>query len=46
MERIFPADERCQRLDKVAGVGPLVATAIVSAVGNAREFRRGRELSA
>jgi len=39
-------DERCQRLAEVEGVGPLVATALVSAVGNAREFRSGRELSA
>lgn len=29
-----------------AGVGPLVATAMVAAVGNAREFKSGRELSA
>jgi transposase len=46
IERIFAADERCQRLAKVAGVGPLVATAMVAAVGNAREFKSGCELSA
>jgi transposase len=46
IERVFAHDERCQRLAKVEGVGPLVATAMVSAVGNAREFRSGRELSA
>jgi len=45
IERVFAADERCRRLDKVAGVGPLVATAMVSAVGNAREFKSGRELA-
>jgi transposase len=27
-------------------VGPLAATALVTAVGNANEFKRGRELSA
>jgi transposase len=42
----FSDDERCQRLAKVEGVGPLVATAMVAAVGNAREFKSGRELSA
>ncbi len=44
--RVFAHDERCQRLAKVEGVGPLVATAMVSAVGNATEFKSGRELSA
>ena len=39
-------DERCRRLAKVEGVGPLVATAVVAAVGNASEFKSGRELSA
>lgn len=38
-------DENCQRLLGVPGVGPLTATALVSGVGNARLFRRGRELS-
>ena len=46
VERVFGQDERCQRLAKVEGVGPLVATALVAAVGNAHEFKNGRELSA
>ena len=46
IERVFRHDERCQRLAAVEGVGPLVATAVVAAVGNAREFKSGRELSA
>ena len=44
--RVFGQDERCQRLAQVEGVGPLVATALVAAVGNAHEFKSGRELSA
>ena len=44
--RVFGQDERCQRLAKVEGVGPLTATALVAAVGNAHEFKSGRELSA
>ena len=40
------ADERAGRLMAVAGVGPLTATALIAAVGNARQFRSGRELSA
>ena len=43
---LFGQDERCRRLAKVEGVGPLVATAPVAAVGNAHEFKNGRELSA
>ena len=39
-------DERCQRLAELPGVGPLTATAVVASVGNAREFRSGRELAA
>jgi len=40
------ADERAVRLMAVEGVGPLTATAMIAAVGNARQFRSGRELSA
>ncbi|MGH7923366.1 MAG: IS110 family transposase [Candidatus Binatus sp.] len=39
-------DERCQRLMQVPGAGPLTASALVAMVGNAREFKSGRELSA
>ena len=39
-------DERCRRLVKVEGVGPLGATAVVAAIGNGRQFTNGRELSA
>jgi len=46
ISRYFKHDERCARLAKVPGVGPLAATALVAAVGNAREFKNGRELSA
>jgi transposase len=46
LTRKFKMDERCKRLAQVPGVGPLAATALVAAVGNAREFRNGRELSA
>jgi transposase len=46
VKRLFDQDERCQRLADIQGVGPLIATALVAAVANAREFRSGRELSA
>ena len=44
--RCCQQDERCRRLIKVEGVGPLVATAVVAAIGNGRQFKNGRELSA
>ena len=40
------ADERAGRLMAVEGVGPLTATVLIAAVGNGRQFRSGRELSA
>jgi len=46
IHRLFHQDERCRRLAEVEGVGPLVATALVAAVGNATEFKSGRELAA
>lgn len=46
LEMYERTDERCQRLRAIPGVGPLTATAIVASVGNAREFRSGREFAA
>jgi transposase len=46
IQRLFPQDERCRGLAALEGVGPLVATAVVAAVGNATEFKSGRELAA
>ncbi len=46
IKRHCAQDERCQRLEQVVGVGPLTASALVATVGNAREFKSGRELSA
>jgi len=39
-------DERMQRLQTIPGIGPLTSSALVAAVGNGHEFKRGRELSA
>jgi transposase len=38
--------EPCRRLQSIPGVGPLVSTALVSAIGNASSFRSSRDLSA
>jgi transposase len=39
-------DERPRRLITIPGIGPLNATALVAAVGDARTFARGRDLAA
>ncbi len=46
IERAAQSDERCLRLRAVPGVGPKIATALVATVGDAHEFKSGRELSA
>ena len=39
-------DPRADRLMTVPGVGPLIVTALIATVGDARQFKSGRELSA
>jgi transposase len=46
IEQIAKDDEKCQRLTKIEGIGPLGATAIIAAVGNASAFKNGREMAA
>jgi transposase len=46
LEAYERSDERCKRLRAIPGVGPLTATAIVASVGDAKEFRSGREFAA
>jgi len=46
LQRIAKQDDTCHRLMEVPGVGPLVSTALVAAIGNGVTFRKGRDLSA
>lgn len=46
IQELFKEDERSQRIEKVEGIGPVVATAILAAVGNGTFFKHGRQLSA
>jgi transposase len=46
IEAIASEDAACQRLRQIPGVGPLVATATVAAIGNGAAFRKGREFAA
>lgn len=46
IDAIASADPACQRLRQIPGVGPLVSTATVAAIGNGAAFRKGREFAA
>lgn len=46
VEEVAKQDPLCQRLQTIAGIGPISATALVAKIGNGSEFKRGRELSA
>jgi transposase len=46
LEKIADSDAACTRLQQIPGVGPLVATAVVSAIGNGAAFHKGREFAA
>ena len=39
-------DERCARLRRIIGIGPLTADALVATIGNGHDFRNGRQLAA
>jgi len=38
--------EACVRLQQLRGVGPMIATALVATVGDARQYRRSRQMAA
>jgi transposase len=40
------ADAACVRLQTIPGIGPLTASALVSAVGDGRQFKNGRQMAA
>jgi transposase len=46
LQRIAASDAGCTRIQQIPGMGPVVATAIVAAIGNGAAFRKGREFSA
>lgn len=46
LNSVIKEDERCQRLMTIPGVGEVSATAIVASVGDAKQFKHSRQLSA
>jgi transposase len=46
IERAARQDATARRLQQIPGIGPITATALVASVGDARQFRRGRDMAA
>jgi transposase len=46
IERISEKEANCQRLMSVPGIGPLISTAVVAAIGTGEAFERGRDFGA
>jgi transposase len=45
IQGIAKNDDSCARLMEIPGVGPLVSTALIAAIGNGVTFRKGRDLA-
>lgn len=46
LETLAKQSNECQKLQTIPGIGMLTATALVSAIGDARAFKNGRQLAA
>ncbi len=46
IETLAKADDACQRLMTVPGIGPIIASAMVSAIGDGAAFGKGRDFAA
>src|ERR1700730_332459 len=46
IEKISEKEANCQRLMSVPGIGPLISTAVVAAIGAGEAFERGRDFGA
>jgi transposase len=46
IETLAENDDSCQRLMTVPGIGPIISSAVVAAIGNGSGFRQGRDFGA
>jgi transposase len=46
IEQEYAANEACQRLGAIEGIGPKIATAVVATYGDGKQFRNGRQFAA
>jgi transposase len=43
IETLAKADDSCRRVMTVPGIGPIISSAMVAAIGNGSAFSRGRD---
>jgi transposase len=46
IETVVKSDDNCRRVMTVPGIGPIISSAMVAAIGNGAAFTRGRDFSA
>ena len=46
IKRLAANNENCMRLQQLRGVGPMISTAMVATVGDARQYHQGRQMAA
>ena len=46
IETLAKSDDGCRRVMTVPGIGPIISSAMVAAIGNGAAFARGRDFSA
>ena len=46
IKRLAAHNEDCVRLQQLRGVGPMISTAMVATVGDARQYHQGRQMAA
>jgi transposase len=46
IKRLAENNEDCVRLQQLRGIGPMIATAMIASVGDARQYRKGRQMAA
>ena len=46
IKRLAKDNEDCVRLQKLRGVGPMTSTAMIATVGDARQYRKSRQMAA
>ena len=46
LQQQIKQNDDCQRLLKIPGFGPIVSSALVAAVGDARHFKKGKQMAA
>jgi transposase len=46
IEQVSQREANCKRLMSVPGIGPIISTAVVAAIGTGEAFERGRDFGA